>query len=72
MIVAELSRTLEAANARDILLRERNQLSIDPTQFDCDAYDFLAGDPVAINSYRGDYMSCYSWAEYSVGMFEDY
>ena len=25
-----------------------------------------------INSYRGDYMSCYSWAEYSVGMFEDY
>lgn len=30
----------------------------------------MEGDPQAINSYRHDYMSCYSWAEFTLGMME--
>lgn len=36
---------------------------------DSDSYRFLEGDPVAVNSYRGDYLPAYSWAEYSIGPF---
>ena len=30
---------------------------------DCDFYDFLRHVPCAVNSYRGEYMTQYSWAE---------
>lgn len=30
--------------------------------FLCDAYLFYSGDSNAINAYRGEYMSSYSWA----------
>ena len=68
-LVADLHKTLTEAGAEKILVRGRNQFAVDPTAFQCDAYQFMAGDPVAINKYRGDYMICYSWAEYSAGMF---
>ena len=33
-----------------------------PELLDCDLYRFFAGDAEAINEYRGEYMSAYSWA----------
>jgi two-component system LytT family response regulator len=30
---------------------------------DCDYYNFLRGNRSATNSYRGEYMTQYSWAE---------
>ena len=30
---------------------------------DCDYYNFLRGSRSATNSYRGEYMTQYSWAE---------
>lgn len=38
-------------------------LAIDTGKVDCDYYNFLKGDRSAINSYRGEYMTQYSWAE---------
>lgn len=32
---------------------------------DCDYYMALAGDVVSINSYMGEYMAAYSWAEFT-------
>ncbi len=34
---------------------------------DCDYYRMLEGDVAAINSFKGDYMIDYSWAEYTAG-----
>ena len=42
-----------------------------PEKFTCDAYLFFAGDVDAVNAYRGEYMSAYSWASITEGlMFE--
>ena len=69
-LVHDIRHTLSEAGVPEILVRSRNALAIRADLIDCDSYRFLLGDPVAINSYRHDYMIYYSWAEYSVSMFE--
>ena len=69
-LVHDIRHTLSEAGVPEILVRSRNTLAIRADLIDCDSYRFLQGDPVAINSYRHDYMPNYSWAEYSVSMFE--
>lgn len=69
-IVAELKRTLEAAGIGNILVKRINYLAIKPELLDCDSYQFMEGNPIAVNQYRGNYMPCYSWAEYAVWDFE--
>ncbi|MGB4984796.1 MAG: response regulator [Erysipelotrichaceae bacterium] len=69
-IVNELYSTLKQNNAQQILIKKHNCLAIDPATFECDSYNFLDGDLVAINNYRNDYMICYSWAQFSMGKFE--
>ena len=39
------------------------------TEEECDAYDFEKGDLLAINSFRGEYMVNYSWAEFTTGHY---
>lgn len=63
-IVKGLREALQEAGAEDILLRSWNSLAIVPDRLDCDSYRFLAGDPVAVNSYRHDYLVDYEWAEF--------
>ena len=41
----------------------RVALALDTSKVDCDYYNFLRGDRSAFNSYRGEYMTQYSWAE---------
>lgn len=53
-----------------MLVKQYNSYAVDIEVFDCDSYRFLNGDPIAINNYRRDYMQCYSWAEFSMGMLE--
>lgn len=42
---------------------------MDVNKVKCDAYDFEKGDLVAINSFRGEYMANYSWAEFTTGHY---
>lgn len=70
-IVAELKNTLKRAGIEDIFQKSRNNLAINPNSFNCDYYRFLDGDVEAINQYRGNYMSSYSWAEFSIGFLEN-
>ena len=69
-IYAELRSALAAAGAEGMLRKRRNSYAVDTAAFDCDSYRYLDGDPIAINNYRSDYMLCYSWAEYSMGLLE--
>ena len=34
-----------------------------------DAYDFENMDAVAVNSFKGEYMTNYSWAEFTAGKY---
>lgn len=48
---------------RGLLVRGRSTLAIDTSKVECDYYNFLRGDRSTISSYRGEYMTQYSWAE---------
>lgn len=69
-LIADLNHTLSDAGAEEILIKKRNSFSIDCQQLDCDLYDFLRRETYAINSYNGEYMSQYSWAEMTLATLE--
>ena len=69
-IIVELKRTLKQAGIENILQKSRNHLAVNPEEFDCDYYRFMQGDIAAINQYHGDYLICYSWAEFTIGAIE--
>ncbi len=62
-LIFDLSHTLEDAGVNGLLVRGRSTLALDTSKVDCDYYNFLRGDRSAFNSYRGEYMTQYSWAE---------
>ncbi len=68
--VASLVKSLNSVNAADILLRSRQGIMINVNKIDCDYYRFLEGDVRAINSFAGQYMSAYSWAEFTAGYLD--
>ena len=50
-----------------VLIRSRQQLAVRRDLVDCDYYRMLDGDMDALNSFRGEYMVDYSWAELTAG-----
>lgn len=70
-IVSSLRGTLKKYGIEDVLIKSWNQLSINIEKIKCDAYDFEKYDLVAINSYEGEYMFGYSWAEFSVPKYDN-
>lgn len=62
-LIFDLSHTLEDAGVTGLLIRGRSTLALDTSKVDCDYYNFLRGSRSATNSYRGEYMTQYSWAE---------
>ena len=62
-MIADMKNVLSDAGVGNIILKNRNSIAIDCASVDCDYYDFLRHIPYAVNSYRGEYMSQYSWAE---------
>lgn len=71
-IIRSLQETLQEAGAEEILVKTWGHLAVDTSKFHCDSYDYMAGEPYAINCFRGEYMSNYSWAEErSAGFYWD-
>lgn len=70
-IIADMVLSLKAAGAEQILIRRRNFLAVDTSQFQCDLYAFDKGEAYAINSFKGEYMVQYSWAEVTGGRLYD-
>ena len=62
VVIRSLRDTLASYGVSEILEVKRGSLRICPDKLDCDMYRFFDGDLEAINSYRGEYMSAYSWA----------
>ena len=60
--IRSLRTTLREYGIEEILEMQRGTLRIVPERFVCDAYLFFKGDGDTVNSYRGQYMSAYSWA----------
>jgi two-component SAPR family response regulator len=69
--IASLVKTLNSVNVNDLILKNRQGILVNTKVVDCDYYRFLEGDARAINSFTGQYMSAYSWAEFTVGYLEN-
>ena len=70
-IKSDMIKTLKKFGVDDVIVRQRGRLGIIPDIMDCDYFDMLAGDERAIAKYNGEYMSQYSWAEFTNGMLLD-
>ena len=69
--VASLVKSLHAVDVKDLILKNRQGILVNTRIVDCDYYRFLEGDTRAINSFTGQYVSSYSWAEFTVGYLEN-
>lgn len=70
-LIADLKKTLASLNADSVLVKERNSLAINPDRVICDYYDFIHQVPYAVNSYHGEYMAQFSWAELTLAYIEN-
>lgn len=69
--IASLVKTLKSVDVNDLILKNRQGILVNTKIVDCDFYRFLEGDARAINSFTGQYMSAYSWAEFTTGYLEN-
>ena len=67
VLIGDLSASLKSIGMEDVLIRKRGQWAIDRSRIDCDYYRMLQGDMDAVNAFRGQYMTQYSWAELTTG-----
>lgn len=70
ILIAEMMAPLKMAGAEQIVISKRNYYAICPSEFECDYYNYLKWDVQAINSFQGEYMSNYSWAEFTLGLLD--
>ncbi len=61
--VHDLINTFAKVGIDNIIIKGRNTLNLNRDVIDCDFYDFQRRIPYAVNLYRGEYMTQYSWAE---------
>lgn len=65
--MADIRKVFEEKNLPELIIKEYSKIAIRPDKIDCDYYRFLDGDVNAVNSFMGEYMKQYSWAEIRLG-----
>ena len=70
---SDLVNSLASYGCEDILARGKGTIGILPTKVNCDYFNYLRGRSRkgSIDDYRGEYMSQYSWAEYTHALLEN-
>ncbi len=66
-LIADLRNTFSELGLSEFIIKTNTGISINTGICDCDYYNFLDRDPIAISSYKGLYMVQYSWGEYTNG-----
>ena len=64
-ILSDSRKTFSKLGIEDIIVRKKLGIAVDKSKFECDVYSFIRGDVNAINSYLGEYMTNYYWAEFT-------
>ena len=62
-LVSDLRKTLSSIGMEELLVRRSGHLAILRDKVDCDYYRMLDGDMAFVNTFTGEYMTQYSWAE---------
>ena len=53
----------------NLVIKDYNSYALDTTIIDCVFWNYLDGDISEINSFHGEYMKQYSWAEEKIYKF---
>ena len=63
VVKRDLEKALAEIGEEDILVKSWGKLGIRREKLLCDYYEYLDGNPDALNLYRGAYMLQYDWAQ---------
>lgn len=69
-LISDLMQTLREVGAAEVLRKSRGSVSVAMELIDCDYYDFYNGHAQAVNSYMGEFMTQYHWAEFNIGYLD--
>lgn len=64
----DLTDTLQDLKCSDIIEMTKGSLRICMEKVACDYFDWCCGQEQVLNQYRGEYMTQYSWAEFTNGV----
>lgn len=64
-LIRDLTGTLKSLGCENILEKQWGGIGIRPDMIDCDFYNWKRGNTEGLNNYRGEYMSQYSWGEFT-------
>ncbi|MEG1298479.1 MAG: response regulator [Anaerovoracaceae bacterium] len=67
---ADLLRVFTSLGVEEAICKKRGVMAVSLDKIACDYYNWMQGDIEAINTYRGEYMSQYSWGEFTLGGIE--
>ena len=70
LLISDIKHSLSELDIQNFFIAEYNNFRINPEVVQCDYYDLLAGDPKAVKSFTGEFMSQYSWAENALDFLE--
>lgn len=65
-VALRLKNTLEAYGIADIIESVDGKRRIIPTKVRCDLYDYLSDTETFAHTFKGSYLSNYSWGEYTL------
>ena len=71
-IVSSLRKDLVKQNVEAVFIHSNNAYAIDTSLIKCDYYDYIVGKSSEENSYKGEFMNQYSWAEEFIYYLENY
>lgn len=65
--ISDMITDLANAGISHIIRKTKGRISLNKAEVDCDYYRFLDGDPTALQAFTNEYMTNYSWAEFTLG-----
>ena len=69
-LVSDIKKTLLSYGISDIFETKRNAFRIKTEKIVSDYFDLLNGKEDAVRKFKGEYMSAYAWAEFTIGRLE--
>lgn len=71
-LLYHLKKVLKDAGMEDVLITLPNGYAVNKELVNCDYYRYLENDPQVLNSFNGEYMYQYDWAEDTAATLMDY
>lgn len=65
-VLADLISTLKDVSYDNIIIKKRGMVAIDKSKLSCDYYQWLDNSTIYKHKFNGEYMSQYSWAEFTL------